>query len=135
MSTLNFEVGKAYQTRDGRKAVCLTTTLENAYPLAFQVDGSLYKATIDGCDYVTKSESPKDIVGEWIDKPVIDWSLMPAWAKFVAMDNSGCWYWYINKIRIKNNYWEQESGFCGKIPTEYAPKWEGDWQKSLIERP
>jgi len=135
MSTLNFEVGKAYRTRDGRKAVCLTTTLSDDYPIGIQIDGSLYRATSDGYDYVTKSQSPKDIVGEWVEKPVIDWSTMPAWAKFVAMDSGGYWWWYNNKVTINNDYWEQESGYCGRIPSEYAPKWDGDWRNSLIERP
>jgi len=134
MSTLKFEVGKAYQTSDGRKAVCLTTTLDNDYPIGLQIDGSLYRVTSDGYDYVTKSESPKDILSEWIDKPVIDWSLMPAWAKFVAMDSGGVWLWYTHKPSLKH-VWCVIDGYFGKIPSEYAQKWDGDWRNSLIERP
>jgi len=135
MSTLNFEVGKAYRTRDGRKAVCLTTTLENDYPLGLQIDGFLYRATVDGYDYISKSETQNDIISEWIDKPVIDWSTMPAWAKFVAMDRSGVWFWYEKEPIIGESTWRPETDYHGEIPSEYAPKWDGDWRNSLIERP
>jgi hypothetical protein len=137
MSTLKFEVGKSYQTRDGRKAVCLTTTLCDDYPIGIQIDDSLYRATSDGYDYVTKSQSPKDIISEWIDKPVIDWSAMPAWAKFVAMDKNKKWFWYTSEVSLLvfGNWDLKSGGRSGVIPTEYAPKWEGDWKQSLIERP
>jgi hypothetical protein len=135
MSTLKFEVGKTYQTRDGRKAVCLTTTLENDYPLGLQIDGSIYRATVDGYDYVTKSESPKDIIGEWVDKPIVDWDAMPTWAKFVAMGRGGGWWWYEKEPVIGENIWRSESEYYDEIPAEYAPKWDGDWEESLIERP
>jgi hypothetical protein len=136
MNNLKFEVGKAYQTRDGRKAVCLTTTLRNDYPLAFQIDDFIYLTTIDGCDYIRESQpqSPKDIIGIWIDKPVIDWSVMPAWAKFVAMDSNGSWFWYTHKPSLEH-VWCVIDGDYGKIPSEYAPKWDVDWRNSLIERP
>jgi hypothetical protein len=136
MNNLKFEVGKAYRTRDGRKAVCLTTTLsDDDYPIGIQIDGSLYRATSDGYDYMTKSQSPKDIISEWVDKPVIDWATMPAWAKFVAMDDTGGWWWYGKKPFIGEINWRSESQYYDEIPKEYAPKWGGDWRNSLIERP
>jgi len=124
MSTLKFEVGKAYQTRDCRKAVCLTTTLDGKFRIGMQVDGRLIEITGDGVY----------ILSEWIDKPVIDWSAMPAWAKFVAMDSGGKWFWYTHKPSLEH-VWCVIDGDYGKIPYEYAPKWEGDWKQSLIERP
>jgi hypothetical protein len=134
MSTLNFEVGKAYRTRDGRKAVCLTTTLSYDYPIGLQLYSEFIETTKKGRFY-DDSETQNDIISEWIDKPVIDWATMPAWAKFVAMDSCRYWWWYNNKVTINNDYWEQKSGCCGRIPAEYAPKWDGDWKQSLIERP
>jgi hypothetical protein len=127
MSTLNFEVGKAYRTRDGRKAVCLTTTLYDNR-IGLQVGEILYSVTINGMFFTDKSETQNDIISEWIDKPIVDWSLMPAWAKFVAMDDSGNWAWYTSEPN-KGLY------MGGKIPTEYCPKWDGDWRQSLTERP
>jgi hypothetical protein len=126
MSTLKFEVGKAYRTFDGRKAVCLTTTLDGKFRIGLQVGGRLIEITGDG-NY---------IASEWVDKPVIDWSLMPAWAKFVAMNEDGAWNWY----RVEPNkgwYMWLMTGTenWGEIPSEYAPKWDGDWKNSLIERP
>jgi hypothetical protein len=124
MSTLKFEVGKAYRTFDGRKAVCLTTTLDGKFRIGLQVGGRLIEITGDG-DY---------IASEWVDKPVIDWSLMPAWAKFVAMDSNRRCFWYTHKPSLER-LWYVIDGDYGKIPAEYAPKWDGDWKNSLIERP
>jgi hypothetical protein len=135
MSTLKFEVGKAYQTRDGRKAVCLTTTLDGKFRIGFQMDGALIVLQMNGMYYTDKSETPKDIIGEWIDKPVIDWASMPAWAKFVAMGRGGGWWWYEKEPVIGENIWRSESEYYDEIPAEYAPKWDGDWRNSLIERP
>jgi len=125
MNNLNFEVGKAYRTFDGRKAVCLTTTLDGKFRIGLQVDGRLIEITGDG-NY---------IASEWIDKPVIDWSAMPAWAKFVAMDNGGDWWWYKKEPVIGENTWTSESEDYDEIPKDYVPKWDGDWRNSLIERP
>jgi hypothetical protein len=124
MNNLKLEVGKAYRTFDGRKAVCLTTTLAGKFRIGLQVAGRLIEITGDG-DY---------IASEWIDKPIVDWSLMPAWAKFVALDKDGSWLWYTHNPSLKH-VWCVIDGFIGKIPSEYAPKWEGDWRNSLIERP
>jgi hypothetical protein len=128
MSTLKLEVGKTYRTFDGRKAVCLTTTLDGKFRIGLQVGGRLIEITGDG-NY---------IASEWIDKPIIDWSLMPAWAKFVVMEKNGKWYIHTSEPLIDEEfyYWRAKSdSICSLIPTEYCPKWEGDWKKSLIERP
>jgi hypothetical protein len=135
MKNLNFEVGKAYQTRDGRKAVCLTTTLDGKFRIGFQLDGSLIALQMNGKCFADEPESQNDIIGEWIDKPIVDWSLMPAWAKFVAMDSTGYWWWYEKKPFTSENTWRSESEYYDEIPKDYAPKWEGDWEESLIERP
>jgi hypothetical protein len=137
MSTLNFEVGKTYMTRDGRKVICLSTTLREG-KIAFQINGEVFISQPNGMYYADESKSLIDIIGEWIDKPVIDWSLMPAWAKFVAMDKSGKWYIHTSEPLIDEEFyfWKAKSdSIYSLIPTEYAPKWEGDWRKSLIERP
>jgi hypothetical protein len=134
MNNLKFEVGKTYQTRDGRKAVCLTTTLDGVFRIGFQMEGALIALQMNGMYFDDKSQSPNDVISEWIDKPIVDWSLMPAWAKFVAMDKSGKWWWYTHKPSLEH-VWCIIDGFGGVIPSEYAPKWEGDWRNSLIERP
>jgi hypothetical protein len=137
MSTLNFEVGKAYQTRDGRKAVCLTTTLVESR-VGFEIQRLLSTTDKEGNFYRHKSPSAHDIVSEWVDKPVIDWDTMPAWAKFVAMDKGGKWYLHTSKPLIDEDfyYWKGKSdSIWNLIPSEYAPKWDGDWRNSLIERP
>jgi hypothetical protein len=137
MKELKFEVGKAYQTRDGRKAVCLTTTLGAGFPIGMQVDSSIYTYIKNGKNGI--EESNIDIVGEWNNKPVIDWATMPAWANFVAMDSIGGWRWYKNKPELflfrDNHFFGNNCVVNGVIPKEYAPKWEGDWKDSLTERP
>jgi hypothetical protein len=133
MKELNFEVGKVYQTRDGRKAVCLTTTLGVGFPIGMQVDSSIYTYIKNGKNGI--EESNIDIVGEWNNKPVIDWDSMPAWANFVAMDSSGGWWWYEKEPSMGRIMWTNEFLYYDEIPKKYAPEWDGDWRNSLIERP
>jgi hypothetical protein len=115
----------------------LTTTLWKNR-IGFQIEGVLFTLQMNGMYFTDKSESPNDIISEWIDKPVIDWSLMPAWAKFVAMDNGGKWFLHTTQPLFFDDYgyWEPKlDGIANLIPAEYAPKWDGDWKESLIERP
>jgi hypothetical protein len=102
--------------------------------LEHDVKREVFISQTNGMYYADESKSLIDIISEWIDKPIVDWSLMPAWAKFVAMDKKGKWWWYTHKPSLEHA-WCIIEGFVGKIPSEYTPKWEGDWRNSLIERP
>lgn len=74
-----------------------------------------------------------DIIEEWVQKPVVDWSVMPAWANYIAMEKSGDWYWFNILPRFSKICW-LNGGDCGEIPEQYAPKFEGDWKDSLVAR-
>lgn len=66
------------------------------------------------------------------DRPDLSalWPLLPPWIKWVAMAESGYWYGYMREPQtIRYSF-----GSCF-IPKEYAPKWRGDWRKSLTRRP
>lgn len=78
-----------------------------------------------------------DLVGPWIERPIVDWSKMPAWANWVAMDENGEWFWYSEEPRLNQclTEWIPSGSDCGQIPPEYTPTFTGNWHDSLVERP
>lgn len=105
------------------------------YVVIFNCDNSrINGVSKDDFDDIFTLEKPKE-------KPIVDWSVIPPWLKYVAMDEDGGWCAYISKPRNGEhtiNKWLHE-GYEHKsyiyIPKEYAPKFDGDWKDSLIERP
>lgn len=134
---MNFEVGKWYRTRDGRKVRCITTEGHPKWPVSFVNPGISYVTVMpDGKEWES-GESEGDILGPWIDKPVVevDWAAMPAWAHFVAMDSDGEWLWFSGNhpTYLKEGWWP--NGEHGRIPPSCVPTFTGDWKDSLVERP
>ena len=39
-----------------------------------------------------------------------NWRHAPAWARYLAMDDNGTWYWYEKKPRFNGHNWVSESG-------------------------
>lgn len=81
-----------------------------------------------------------DIIDPWIEKPIVDWSAMPKWGNYVAMDKNGKWHWYALLPSISPDscgMWKlnTSSTFCGFIPPGFHPQFGGDWNQSLAERP
>lgn len=134
MSELNFEVGKFYVDGQGTKWECLKTNLRGNFPIAMTDGEKVHTYRTNGF-YNLLRNSPNNIVSEWVEKPIVDWSVMPAWAKFVAMDSGKKWFLYTDKPILGNLTWDYITGTGSLIPTEYAPKFQGDWKESLIERP
>jgi hypothetical protein len=63
-----------------------------------------------------------------MNKP--DWKDAPEWARFLAMDADGDWFWFEEKPTRKGAAWCPVYGRYGQ--------WEscqGDWTASLEERP
>lgn len=131
---LNFKVGKFYVDGHGEKWECLKTDLNSEFPIAMTDGKTVSTYTNEGYFYTYNPESPNNIVGEWVEKPIVDWSVMPAWANFVAMDKDGKWYWHYEKPTPNHLKWIY-THWSGIIPSDYAPKFNGDWTESLIERP
>lgn len=74
-----------------------------------------------------------DIISEWVDKPEMDRSVLPAWAnKAVAMDVDGEWFCFGCEPRQGEFYWTTNNECYGIIPDSHAPKWKGDWKDSLL---
>lgn len=84
---------------------------------------------IDGIDNIFTLEKPKE-------KPIVDWSVLPAWFNWIAMDGDNEWWTFVDKPSISANTGDTwVSSSCIPIPREYAPKFNGDWKDSLVERP
>jgi hypothetical protein len=132
---MKIEVGKFYRTRDGRKA--------RIYAVDGREGSNIHGAVLNEIGWITSTwaitgqwiaaESDRDLISEWIDKPEVDWSVMPKWAEWVAMDEDGKWIWFLGEPRKGAANWCCY-GVYGEIPHTYAPKWDGDWKDSLVRR-
>jgi len=133
MKNLKFEVGKYYRTRNGDKVICLTNTLRGPYKIMFQLNEDTFTTTITGENWAGCSNKPKDIISEWVEKVIVDWSAMPAWAEFAAMNADGTWYWYTNEPKFENGFWNANFK-KGNIPVKYAPEFKGKAEYSLTKK-
>ena len=142
---MEIETGKTYLTRGGEKVTILTTELNNTL---FKVAGIIEEDGQESVDnwladgsWALKPDIPnftgfsRDLVAEYVVKPEFDRSLLPLWCnKAIAMDCDGRWFAYekvpINLSTYQN--WDTESGQLIHIPEEYAPKWDGKPEDSLI---
>ena len=131
------EAGKHYVTRKGvRVRIYATDGREklNCHG-AWMAEDGWRSDTWSSLGSYTDNASLKDfdIVGPWIDKPVINAADMPAWCSWAAMDSCGVWYAYGNEPVLGPSDWFVAVGYMVVIPSAYAPKWSGDWKDSLIK--
>ena len=76
------------------------------------------------------------------EKPVqMDWSALPAWAGWIAMDANEAWYWFMTQPVKRDDYWgydeddfSKHNSKYGLIPDEHAPD-VVDWELSLTRVP
>lgn len=141
---MNYEVGKYYITRFGDKAMCVHYITKTVWFVVFPMNPhaapTLIFTHLDGRQYSGGRESHDDIIGPWIDNPVVDWSKMPAWANYVTQGHLGDWCWWTHKPCLEYGHWcgtpaPPEWANPGVIPKKYQPQWSGDWKDSLVERP
>jgi hypothetical protein len=139
MSTpLQIEAGKFYRTRDGKMARIYATDGSGSYPVHGAVLEGVgwgsatwtYSGVFD--DGVETGEH--DIISEWRDDPVVDWSKYPEWMPLLAMDEDRRWFLFECEPSVTLRRWES-AGDALLIPPEYAPKFTGDWKDSLAKRP
>ena len=79
------------------------------------------------------------------DKPDLSalWPLLPPWIKWVAMNPNHEWWAFVVKPKafVHSNAFTMAEWYSGEVETnfrilrKYAPKWRGDWRKSLCKRP
>lgn len=137
-----------YKTRNGRLAIVSKTAGDRyAYYLgsvsgwycAWREDGSV-------CNGRSRTwDDPSDIVGPWKEEkkaPKVDWSKFPAHFRYLAMDEGGSWYGYLQKPTPDSevdmfvaaidstNY----DNLFDIYPEDY-PDFDGDWRDSLCVRP
>lgn len=122
--------------RNGECAVVeFRTGAGTSYPWIGYIEGD--KKIREWCDdgrWKSGIDHPFDLIEPWTDKPVVNWSAMPAWAKWVAMDEFGNWFHYDKKPeKCSSSYIGTNAQ--GYIPEEFAPSFTGNWRDSLVERP
>ena len=135
---MKIEPGKYYKTRDGRKVRIYATDGLAEYPIHGAVlNNNGWRAAMwdsSGSAYNNLAiQATVDIVSEWSDTPIVNWPAMPAWCNYVAMDEDGQWYAYIDKPGTDSEGWLPNNDYCF-IPKKYHPTFTGDWKDSLAER-
>lgn len=137
---MKIEAGKYYRTRAGRKIKLLST--EGVFPyvgigahVTAKGLGDIGNWCDDGFVLANQHEHPDDVVAEWVDKPEFDWSVIPPWLNYLAMDGNLTWYLYASKPTFSDTRWDPEADadIC-KVPKQYAPCWTGRPEDSLVER-
>lgn len=140
---LVLEVGKTYLTRDGRGVEILRLGLRDACGLTVvgivdEVDGNqtAQQYLTSGRFNHNGEDSIEDIVQE---KPDFDWSCLPPWINYIAVDEGGEWWCFsIEPAPAKHTSWDTDKTdwHSGKIPPAYAPtSTPSDWRQSLRVRP
>ena len=61
----------------------------------------------------------------------LDWTQAPPWAKYAAMDEDGCWFWYAERPRIPHPGWLPTCANFKSFDHASSP----DWTQTLTERP
>ena len=147
---ISVTTGKYYRTRNNYKVRILTTDRKHNYPAVGLLDckgvDELHSWSLEGRWFSSTSENDLDLVCEWYEPPVIDWPAMPAWARYVAQNEDGSWWWFtqaperVSDVVTHDNGGkiEDERGVLTdgeRIPEKYAPIYSGPWEDSLVERP
>lgn len=66
----------------------------------------------------------------------VDWTKLPAWANWVAMDSPTTWVWFEDYGQDMMASWPENQGRMGTIPKEYSPVYRGDkpWGEVVCRR-
>lgn len=137
---LKIEVGKFYRTRDNKKARIYATDAGRE----FAVHGAVYCENINAWVprrwHISGREYPQeefnfDLIWEWEEPVTLDFdpTCLPAWANWIAMEESKYWYFFQNKPKVSAYFWNCDPDDYGLIPPDFAPKnFKLDWKSSLF---
>lgn len=139
---MKLEKGKFYRLRNGDKLEVYSTDNPGEYPVhgrAFSDGETIFVCMTTEGNKTTIVQTGYDIISEWTDKPIVDWSLYPSWAKFLAHDDDGIAWIYSHRPDLEQRWWSvnegEEYAVCSICPPEHTPKLTCDWKDSLVERP
>lgn len=138
----NLVVGDYYRTEGGRKIRIIHT--EEAIIGLIQDDEGIGDTTLDDIiiyDGLLAYEGGNigalfiyNIVDVWYEDIKVDWSKMPAWINYLAMDRNRHWFGYNLEPNFEGGYWGDENEEY-VIPEPYYPEYKGDPKHSLVTRP
>ena len=144
---LKIEAGKFYRDRKDRnwEAVksCKNYTGIPLFLLMCEKECCSNWVDLAGRNYTKTGDSSCDLISEWIDAPEVDWSFIPPWFIALAMNKNFDWRAFTEKpsLLVGNSIWSIPGTFYQPgqtvidIPSQYAPKFTGDWKDSLVCRP
>lgn len=58
-----------------------------------------------------------------------DWKDAPSWARYLAMDKNGDWFWHEYEPSISDNYWTSDGYMRFAVPDN------SHWKTACEERP
>ena len=120
---INIEVGKEYITSNGKKVAiyavhpCQHRSLHGA--VLFD-QGWLVKSWFNDGKYQERYNDQLDIVGPWISKPVVDWSIIPLWFNWVACDADSNWFAYSVEPEFNDGVWHLGNTCGGSYTMRYT---------------
>lgn len=138
---MKIEAGKFYKTRTGKKVVVYSTTgramrhIRGCIIESGPNEDTMMSWYSGGVFFGDGAHAEYDLISEWVDKPVVDWSKLAAWHRWVARDEDGSWYVYAKRPELAVATWRGEYHEYQRIPENYSPTFSGDWKDSLVERP
>lgn len=141
---MEFEVGKTYKSRDGRKVIIYALYPDQVRPIHAGIrhhDGTDVCDMWSVCSYLPNGfiyendTCGADIISEWTEELDFDWSVIPPWFNYIAMDKDGAWTAFREKPKTHALYWAGGGAeLC--VPLDYEPKgFVGNWEDSLYRRP
>lgn len=65
-----------------------------------------------------------------------DWTCLPAWANYIALDKDGIWSWYESEPTPSEDFWMPASGGSGIIRQDFYPhNTFGTWKDNCHKKP
>jgi hypothetical protein len=144
---MNFEPGKFYRTRDGRKALIYAV-----YPDENEIHGAIKNKlfnedkwnicnwSLDGHRLIGE-RGIADLVSPWVDMPEVDWDALPPHIVAVAKCRDGRKMGFVSipVFQEEKGVWRYPKDDCGYLPyirlkSEHY-KFSGNLEDSLIVRP
>jgi hypothetical protein len=138
---LCLEPGMLYRTRDGHQVRVYAIGAGGSFPVhgAILLDNGKWRHnsfTSEG--FYSSTTNPNDIVERWGPKLCIDWQVLPAWANYVAQDETGSWFWFTGHPKAGQRAWDAPNSARGCVPQNYSGGWNVDgipWRETLSRRP
>jgi|SRR5690606_8292260 len=138
---MEIEVGKYYEKEYYTGAVwkCIGTDSSNPlYPMIVELLNCEGVHIIDRCSKDGKIQHRNAVLTKESDRVIFNTEWYPIWAKYLAMNESGDWWYFAEEPEwdVEGGVWVSSIPFVkdGYVPEEYYPmNFKGEASTSLIK--